>query len=120
PVEGICPARTAICTSAERILRTPEAQLEIDGYRLLDIALFRMSPFWLKPRIYDDGRWLFSGRPEIRNHVAAGEVNDRFDIENQILGGMRLFRELAARANAGADAPTFKFVHSFVAHPPYA
>lgn len=119
PVEGICPERVAICTSAERILRSPAAQLRLDARRLLDVSLLRVSPSWLKPSIYNDGQWLFSGHVEMGNQVSADAVNRSFDVSHQLLDGLRLFQEMTQRMEADSSPPTLKFIHSFVTHPPY-
>jgi hypothetical protein len=107
PILGICPAATATCVSASRLLRSPFARLQAEAARLLDLALFRVLPIRLKRRVYRDGNWLISGRVDRPDGVA------------QVLEGNRLLEEAARRLAVAAPAPTLKFLHSRSTHTPY-
>jgi sulfatase-like protein len=117
PIEGICPDKVAACTSAARILRSSEDQFRIETLRLLDLSLLRVSPVWLKRRIYADGRWLFAGSGIASSTIDPLEVRNFSGIEIQ--EGIRLFQEMANRLTLNDGTPTFKFVHSFTTHTPY-
>jgi hypothetical protein len=107
PVEGVCPARAASCTSAAGLLRSFSAQLRVESLRLLELSMFRLSPVWLKQRIYDDGAWLFGEHDEAANEIA------------QLFEGNRLLHEVARRLVVDDGRPTLKFLHSMATHTPY-
>lgn len=107
PVGGVCPTRTATCIRAAQILRPARAQLRLESLRLLDLALFRVSPVWLKERIYNGGQWLIAGRIGVSQEAGL------------VLDGIRLFEEMAARFALNDGPPTLKFLHSLATHTPY-
>jgi hypothetical protein len=107
PVLDICPAQTATCVSATRLLRSPLARAKSEAVRLLDLALFRVAPVRLKRRIYREGNWLISGRVDQPDGIA------------QVLEGNRLLEEVARRLTVDAGTPTLKFLHSKSTHTPY-
>ena len=62
PVESVCPARVRLCATASELLNTALALLKHESLQLLDLALFRASPAWLKRYVYNDGEWLTASR----------------------------------------------------------
>jgi hypothetical protein len=117
PIEGICPDRVAVCTSTDRLLRSPGSQLRLESLYLLDLSLLRVSPIALKRRVYDDGRWLFSDRA-VEPGAGSGGSPQSFD-EAGILDGVRFFSEMSRQFSANEATPTIKFIHSFATHTPY-
>ncbi len=63
-----------MCTTASELLDTAAARLKHESLQLLDLALFRASPAWLKRYIYNDGEWLTAGRMDVpyRDRARAG------------------------------------------------
>lgn len=107
PVGGVCPAQTATCIRAAQILRPAGAQLWLESLRLLDLSLFRVSPVWLKSRIYNGGKWLIAGRIGVSQEAGL------------VLDGISLFEEMAERFALNDGTPTLKFLHSLATHTPY-
>ena len=107
PIEGICPARVATCTTAARLLRSPVELVRRESLQLLDLALFRVSPVWVKERIYDGGNWFLSAQLAVSHEVG------------RIFEGNRLFEQMALRFARDSDKPTMKFLHSYATHTPY-
>jgi hypothetical protein len=118
PIEGMCPDRVTTCISTAAIVRSREALWRIESLRLLDLSLFRVAPVWVKRHIYNDGRWLLSGRVLRADAADPKPPNETFD-DDQVLEGIRLFEEVARRFSLNDGTPTFKFLHSFATHPPY-
>jgi len=107
PVEGVCPARVAACTAAAPLLRAPWSQLKHESLQLLDLSLFRISPTWLKRRIYNEGHWFTSGRMDVPHEI------------ERVIEGNRLLEEVSERLTVTDGGPTFKFLHSLSTHSPY-
>lgn len=107
PVADICPDRTAACASARELVRTRRERLVQEGVRLLDLALFRISPVNVKERLYNEGQWLF-----------ASMMNGSYEV-NRIFEGMQVLREIEKKASLDAKQPTMKFFHVFTTHAPY-
>ncbi|WP_369607634.1 sulfatase-like hydrolase/transferase, partial [Helicobacter trogontum] len=79
--------------------------------RFLSYAIFRFSPYLLRARIYNDGRWLrYKGSgyriidPEVRGSLG-------------YTASMYAFTHLH---NTESIKPTFKYLHTCITHPPYA
>ena len=107
PVLGICPDRVTNCLDASVLRHTADARLLREGLRLLDLSLFRVSPIWLKRRIYGNGAWL-----------AVRLVDGPFEI-NRIFEGNAFLTELGQRLVVSDGPPTIKFLHLFSTHPPF-
>lgn len=118
PIEGICPDKVTTCTSPDRILRSRSSQLRIERLRLVDLSLFRVSPVWLKAKIYRRGSWLAPGPIPATRSTDRADSHPSFDTYG-IFDGIELFRELARRFELNDGTPTLKFVHSFATHTPY-
>jgi hypothetical protein len=107
-VADVCPDRIAGCLSGGDLVRTRAARLTLEGIRLLDLSLFRISPVDVKRRLYDNGNW-FVGR------VFLGTS---FEV-NRIFEGHAVLNELGRRLSMDSAAPTLKFVHLFMTHVPF-
>jgi hypothetical protein len=77
------------------------------AWYLLDISLFRQLPYLLKPLVYRDGAWLVSSE-------LAAHPEQQF----QHFAHGRFLDDLAAKAHAGRDAPTYKLLHVISPHAP--
>jgi Sulfatase len=107
PVESVCPRRVRLCATASQLLDTSAARLKREGLQLVDLALFRASPTWLKRHIYNDGEWLTAGRMDVPLEI------------RRVLEGNALLEHLSNRLSVDDGAPTLKFVHSLSTHTPY-
>jgi hypothetical protein len=106
PIEGICPARVTSCI-ATADPRSSWARLKSEAIRLFDLSLFRVSPVWVKRRIYADGQWLFAGQ------------FDRPDETTRIIQGNRFLTDISRRIVVAGDTPTIKLLHIVSTHTPY-
>jgi hypothetical protein len=107
PVESVCPGRIRLCATASELLDTAAARLKHESLQLLDLALFRASPAWLKRHIYNDGAWLTASRMDVPYEIG------------QVLEGNALLEQVSNRLSVDDGAPTLKFVHSLSTHTPY-
>jgi hypothetical protein len=82
--------------------------LQISGY-LLDLTVFRYAPHILKKSVYNDRSWRLSCRlkPRKRSHLLDLDLDHEF------------FQNLRDEFTTGVEAPVFKYIHLFGAHPPY-
>lgn len=74
--------------------------------QLLDIALFRSSPHFLRKTLYDDGNWFLL--PMVR-----GKMQDRSFQEKAF------FRDYTQGLKLGGETPAYHFIHLMPPHPPY-
>jgi hypothetical protein len=107
PVESVCPARVRLCATATELLDSEGTRLGHESLQLIDLALFRASPAWLKRRIYNEGTWLTAGRMGVPFEVG------------RVFEGNELLEQLADRLSIDDGRPALKFVHSLSTHTPY-
>jgi len=107
PVESVCPARVRLCATASELLNTEMALLKQESLQLVDLALFRVAPAWLKRYIYNDGEWLTTSHLALPPEIAS------------VLQGIGLLEQLSNRLSVDDGPPTLKFVHSLSTHTPY-
>lgn len=75
-----------------------------DILQAFNVGLFRFAPeLFFRPRIYNAGKWLFN-------------INNK-NIVLEYASSLYAFTHLAS---ADSKKPTFKFLHSLMAHPPHA
>ncbi len=114
PLLGVCTPGLAACVAASgllppRALSDQLSPLRLEAIRLLDLSLFRVAPFALKPRIYNGGRGtvaVLTGATLSQLAQLALESNSALDV-------------LSSRLTATDGPPTIKFVHSLATHMPY-
>jgi hypothetical protein len=106
PIDGVCPARVTSCVRTADP-RSTRARFTSEAMRLFDLSVFRVSPVWMKRRIYAGGRWLLSGQL------------DRPDEINRIIQGNRFLEEVARRMVVASERPTLKLLHIVSTHTPY-
>lgn len=85
-----------------------------DVSNLFALGLFRLSPHFLKPRIYDDGSW--QARRLFPPHESV--VRDP-RIHHETRTDLGILDELMASASADDSAPRFRLIHLWGAHRPY-
>ena len=107
PIDGVCPARAASCTSAAGLLHSFRDQVTMEGLRLFELSLFRLAPVWVKRHVYNEGFWLFGDHDRAAHEIA------------QLFEGNRLLHELARRLVVDDGRPTLKLLHSMATHTPY-
>jgi hypothetical protein len=89
------------------------AALRVDVSNLFALGLFRLAPHFLKPQIYDDGRFRNRQLYPPREAVARDPrifYSTRTDLA--------VFDELIASAVAGDTGPQFRFLHFYGPHRP--
>jgi len=79
---------------------------KLDAVRLLDVALFRSSPHFLRKALYDQGNWFLL--PLFMGDAAVSSFQEK-----------AFFRDYTAGLKLGGDAPAYHFVHLSPPHPPY-
>ncbi len=80
--------------------------LQRNTAKLLETALFRVSPHFLRVKIYDGGNWLLSS-------LFASENSARSFREKTF------FKDYIDNLNIGQDGPAYHFIHLMPPHPPY-
>jgi hypothetical protein len=78
------------------------------------LGTFRLSPHFLKRRIYDDGQWRTPRLYPQRNAVSRDPK-----IDHRTRMDLAVFDELISAASAGNTAPQFRFLHFFGPHRPF-
>ena len=105
PYNSVCPKGGVFCVAAEKILNSPRVVLHRQSIRLLDLALLRAAPFFLKNLMFNGGAG--------RLHPIVGPASYRPD-----LPGVGLLDVLSTHAFADGRRPTAKFLHVLTTHPP--
>jgi len=77
--------------------------------RLLDLALFRFAPHFLKMWVYSDHRWLLQ---RTFNADPPGPLSQWQSVA--------IAKDIATHAHTETPDPVFKFLHFDIPHPPYA
>jgi hypothetical protein len=85
-----------------------------DVSNMFAIGLFRLSPHFLKPWIYDDGRWQTS-RLYPPREAASQDPRIFYDTRMDLAA----FDELIASSAAGDTTPRFRFLHFYGTHRSY-
>ncbi|HEX7927950.1 MAG TPA: sulfatase-like hydrolase/transferase [bacterium] len=98
-----CPEQVA-CNSLPDVTVGHSSSASATAAELLDIALLRAAPHLVKPAVFRDGEWLFSGISLLR----ASDTH----LSNLALDA------LAEELQVDAKRPTAKFLHLFNTHPP--
>src|SRR5262245_59449871 len=108
PLDGICPAGTASCTTAPQVLGTAARQRWRDVLRLADVTLFRVVPFRAKAWVWDRGRWRLSRQRGLGPDVL------------RIVDDIHAMERIAERLYVDPSArPSLKVIHSLTTHNPY-
>jgi hypothetical protein len=81
---------------------------------LFALGLFRLSPHFLKPRIYDDGSWQAR---RLYPPSESSELDPRINYETRL--DLGIFDNLVTSASADATDPHFRFLHFYGPHRPY-
>jgi hypothetical protein len=85
-----------------------------DVSNLFAIGLFRLSPHFLKPRIYNDGSWKLR-----RLYMSRDAISQDSRIQFETRTDLAVFDELTASASVEDVGPRFRFFHFYGAHRPY-
>ncbi len=76
--------------------------------QLLDIALFKSAPHFLRKALYDEGEWF------LLSMVMAGR-----DMPVRSFLEKRFFSDYTQDLKLGSDTPAYHFIHLMPPHPPY-
>ena len=77
-----------------------------DTAQLVDVALFRSSPHFLRKFLYDDGNWLLL--PIFRGETSVSSFLEKAFLKDYIEG-----------IRVGTESPAYHFIHLQPPHPPY-
>lgn len=106
PVQGVCPTG-AQCQVLSSLLMSDRSRIQLESRRLLDVVLYRIAPYQLKPRVFNEGQWLLQRKGAIP------------ELSSQVLSDVLAFGAVAERTEATAAAPKALFYHLLSTHPPY-
>jgi len=98
----------ASCVEIEHLLEKNVSLNE--ALFLLDLTLFRYLPHFLKKHVYNNQAWLIS-------NVDFGKTFGGFPAGPH-RDSIEFMRKLGAKAKAGGEKPTFKYIHLFPPHSP--
>jgi hypothetical protein len=93
--------------------RTASAAPREDVDNMFAVGLFRLSPHFLKPWVYDEGRFR---TPQLYPTHEAIRRNPK--IFGDTRKDLAIFDQLTASAEAGAAVPQFRFLHFYASHRP--
>lgn len=90
---------------------------------LLDLSLFRSVPYYIKKKIYRNGRWLLAFdayRDEVRKNISACPVSDRrFPPEMlEYSHDLRFIQKMLLNSRKTQPGKVFKMIHLQGPHPP--
>jgi hypothetical protein len=85
---------------------TLQDQLQLNTTKLIDVALFRVAPHFLRISIYDDGNWFVS-------QMIRTSQGSRSFLEKTF------FKDYIDELNIALDDPAYHFIHFIPPHPPY-
>ena len=94
------------------------AGLRKDVSDLLSLALFRLAPHFLKPRVYDDGRFRVPPLYPVLSTREAPDRNKRAPTYSNTRIDLAVLDELTGSALASESTPQFRLLHFWAAHRP--
>jgi hypothetical protein len=83
-----------------------EDLLQLNADKLMETALFRVSPHFLRMKVYNNGNWLLSSKFKNENSVRSFREK-------------AFFKDYIDNLKVGQDGPAYHFVHLTPPHPPY-
>jgi hypothetical protein len=92
------------------------AGLRKDVSNMFSLGLFRLSPHFLKPRVYDDGRFRAPQLYPMHPTREARWWDPKIWADTRI--DLAVLDQLTASALAGEPVPQFRFLHFYAAHRP--
>ena len=106
------------CLYAQGLLSDGPADLAEETTRaevseVFGVGLFRLTPHFLKPRVYDRGAWQL---PRLRPAHEPLEIDPR--IPPRTRSDLAILDRLTQRLRVGAVSPRFRFLHLYGPHPP--
>ncbi|MEP0203564.1 MAG: sulfatase-like hydrolase/transferase [Halioglobus sp.] len=96
-----------------------------ENLRVLDLALFRYSPHYLKREVYSEHRWLLQSTLLDAGQNAGstvswfGRATSMMTPTSVHLASKAIHKRFIEQASRASDKPTFKFIHLFTSHDPY-
>jgi hypothetical protein len=105
-MRGACPAK-ATCLEPVHLVGSRAEELWKSSLRMMDFALLRVTPFVLKPHVFNDQRWLLSSRWQYSIFV------------DNVQHGNALVERVAANGRVESGPPTIKFLHLMNTHAPF-
>ena len=87
---------------------TVEDLKQQNAAQLLDIALFRSAPHFLRKALYNDGEWFLLARVMVGRDMPVRSFQEK-----------AFFRSYTKNLKLGGDTPAYHFIHMVSPHPPY-
>ena len=101
------PAMHAPCYRVSNVVAQHPQIVEFqEALELLDFTLFRSTPQFLKRKVYAKQRWFLQRQFSRQNNP------------RPLFDSIELINSFTRRADIKAEAPTFKFIHLMIPHPP--
>jgi len=85
---------------------TIENLIDQNAALLLDLALFRSTPHFIRKMLYDDGNWFML--PIVRGEMQVPSFQEK-----------TFFRDYTKGLKHGSNKPAYHFIHMTPPHPPY-
>ncbi len=107
PYESMTESKYTNYYDRQRVYQdSPEDVVHLNAARLMDVALFRQSPHWIRHRIYNDNNWFITPFVAGSGHVSS-------------LREKAFFSDYLQHIFVGDSQPAYHFLHLWPPHPPY-
>ena len=107
PYESMTESKYTNYYDRQRVYQdSPEDVVHLNAARLMDVALFRQSPHWIRHRIYNDNNWFITPFVAGSGHVSS-------------LREKAFFSDYLQHIVVGDSQPAYHFLHLWPPHPPY-
>ena len=103
----ICPEQVSCMNSSDVILNQKSEKI-LNWSLLIDISIFRLLPYTLKPFAYNDGKWLFHNKVQVSNPLNYDGFRDN-----------RVMSDFAQSIKIEKAEPQVKFFHMYATHYQY-
>jgi hypothetical protein len=111
PYAGICARGLEMCARAIDMIETGLLVTRHESLLLMDMALLRTAPSWLKAYIYSDGNWLLLNE--------FGWLYQLTHMAKDVFNSYTTMQDLANLARFDSDVPVFTFMRMLTTHSPF-
>ncbi len=107
PGESMRDSRYTNYYDGQRVYKgTQEDVVLLNAARLMDVALFRQSPHWIRRGIYNDNNWFLT--PLLAGSSGFASLREK-----------AFFNDYLQNIFVGDSQPAYHFLHLWPPHPPY-
>jgi hypothetical protein len=88
---------------------------------LVDVAIYRGVPQFLKKYIHNGGEWLLSSSKAVRRFRDSlpGKIENKLSYSSEMFPDIKFINGLKQNIRIGKDNPVFKFIHMIGSHGPF-